>query len=329
MEAVDDVDILISQETAVPESVPPTGTSKRKGHNTRALPKVKVDEVAKLSSEGKSCKEIADTLKIGKSTASLLLRKQKSKPVVEPKPAMNSAIADTFANSISITPALPSKNDLREEAKLDAFLNDFMKEDKPVAKKGRAKKVNFDEFLAPAPREVAVAKEPEMDKSMLVTKININVENFPEILADYIKPSKEEYLAKVAKMGMAELKSTLGLLETTRISTNMANQMKHLLFGAAAGIEFGTKNLLKMKTEGYADTIRRQEMEIQSCLREIALNNIDTYKAAGLEKPQTRLATIMVMSLLSLDAKNRVAAMSARQANQFVEPAKEQKYSDL
>lgn len=329
MEAVDDVDVLISQEVH-PESVPSTGSSRRKGHNTKALAQEKVDEVAKLSAEGKSCKEIADTLKIGKSTASLLLRKQKSKPVVESKSAMNSAIADTFANSISITPAAPSKNDLREEAKLDAFLNEFMAPEKPVAKKSRAKKVNFDEFLAPPPpREVMAPKEPEMDKSMLVTKININVENFPEVLADYIKPSKEEYLAKVAKMSMAELKSTLGLLETTRISTNMANQMKHLLFGAAAGIEFGTKNILKMKTEGYADTIRRQELEIQSCLREIALNNIDTYKAAGLEKPQTRLATLMVMSLLSLDAKNRVAAMSARQANQFVEPAKEEQYSDL
>ena len=169
MEAVDDVDVLISQEVH-PESVPSTGSSRRKGHNTKALAQEKVDEVAKLSAEGKSCKEIADTLKIGKSTASLLLRKQKSKPVVESKSAMNSAIADTFANSISITPAAPSKNDLREEAKLDAFLNEFMAPEKPVAKKSRAKKVNFDEFLAPPPpREVMAPKEPEMDKSMLVT----------------------------------------------------------------------------------------------------------------------------------------------------------------
>jgi hypothetical protein len=49
----------------------------------------------------------------------------------------------------------------------------------------------------------------------------------------------------------------------------------------------------------------------------------------GLEKPQTRLATLMVMSLLSLDSRNRVAAMQARQTNAFVQPATEQKYADL
>ena len=331
MEAIDDKDLLISQE--VPTT--PVSAKGRKGHNTKALPEDKVAAVKKLAAEGKSCQQISKELNIGKSTASLLLRKEKSKPAVEP---MNTAIVDTFANSISVAPALPSRQAVNDDAKLDAFLEDFMSKKPSKAAKGRAagkkekKDLSFlNDFAPPPPPVVAkpVHKEPEMDKTMLITKININVENFPEVLADYIKPNKEEYLAKVSRMSLSELKNTLGMLETTRISTNMANQMKHLLFGAAAGIEFGTKNLLRMKTDGYADAIRRQEMEIQSCLREIALDNIDTYKAVGLEKPHTRLATIMVMSLMSIDSRNRVAGLAAKQANTFVESATAEKFNDL
>ena len=332
MEAIDDKDLLISQDLPVPVLV----QNKRKGHNTKALPEDTVAAVSKLAAEGKSCQQISKELNIGKSTASLLLRKQKSKPAVEP---MNTAIVDTFANSISVSPALPSRQAVKDDAQLDAFLEDFMRE-KPSKRqkvkgsaKAKAKKdLSFlNDFAPPPPPVLAkpVHKEPEMDKTMLITKININVENFPEVLADYIKPNKEEYLAKVSRMSVSELKSTLGMLETTRISTNMANQMKHVLFGAAAGIEFGTKNILKMRTDGYADAIRRQEMEIQSCLREIALDNIDTYKAVGLEKPHTRLATIMVMSLLSIDSRNRVAGLAAKQANTFVEPTTAEKFNDL
>ena len=331
MEAIDDKDLLISQEVIAT----PVSAKGRKGHNTKALPEEKVVAVKKLAAEGKSCQQISKELNIGKSTASLLLRKEKSKPAVEP---MNTAIVDTFANSISVAPALPSRQAINDDAKLDAFLEDFMskKPSKAAKVKGGAKKEKKDlsflnDFAPPPPPVVAkpVHKEPEMDKTMLITKININVENFPEVLADYIKPNKEEYLAKVSRMSLSELKNTLSMLETTRISTNMANQMKHLLFGAAAGIEFGTKNLLRMKTDGYADAIRRQEMEIQSCLREIALDNIDTYKAVGLEKPHTRLATIMVMSLLSIDSRNRVAGLAAKQANTFVEPTTAEKFNDL
>ena len=330
MEAIDDKDLLISQE--VPTT--PVSAKGRKGHNTKALPEEKVVAVKKLAAEGKSCQQISKELNIGKSTASLLLRKEKSKPAVEP---MDAAIVDTFANSISVAPALPSRQAINDDAKLDAFLEDFMSKKPSKAAKGKAagkkekKDLSFlNDFAPPPPPVVAKPhKEPEMDKTMLMTKININVENFPEVLADYIKPNKEEYLAKVSRMSLSELKNTLSMLETTRISTNMANQMKHLLFGAAAGIEFGTKNLLRMKTDGYADAIRRQEMEIQSCLREIALDNIETYKAVGLEKPQTRLATIMVMSLLSIDSRNRVAGLAAKQANTFVEPTTAEKFNDL
>lgn len=333
MEAIDDKDLLISQGLPLP--VPALSAKGRKGHNTKALPEEKVVAVKKLAAEGKSCQQISKELNIGKSTASLLLRKEKSKPAVEP---MDTAIVDTFANSISVAPALPSRQAINDDAKLDAFLEDFMSKKPSKASKGKAagkkekKDLSFlNDFAPPPPPVVAkpVHKEPEMDKTMLMTKININVENFPEVLADYIKPNKEEYLAKVSRMSLSELKNTLSMLETTRISTNMANQMKHLLFGAAAGIEFGTKNLLRMKTDGYADAIRRQEMEIQSCLREIALDNIETYKAVGLEKPQTRLATIMVMSLLSIDSRNRVAGLAAKQANTFVEPTTAEKFNDL
>jgi len=331
MEETEDVELLIG---AVEEPMTLPVPAKKKKHNTKPLPDDKIASIYNLSQEGKSCAEIGEILGIGKSTASLLLRKkQKSKPVVEKK--MDDAFVSQFVAEVSApTPSLGNSKSSKDK-ELDKFLETFVIDDGPVKMpkpRGRAKKNLLDDFT-PLPQAVVarpvVPKEPEMDKGMLITKIHINVENFGEVLKDYIKPSKEEYLAKVSKMGISELKSTLNLLDTTRISTSMAMQMKHLLFGAAAAIEFGTSKILQMKTEGYAEMIRRQDMEIQSCLREIALNNIESYKGMGLEKPQTRLATLMVMSLLSLDSRNRVAAMQTRQTNVFVQPATEQKYADL
>jgi len=331
MEETEDIELLIGP---VEEPAPLPAKPKKK-HNTKALSEDKIASIYNLSQEGKSCAEIGAILGIGKSTASLLLRKkEKSKPVVEKK--MDDAFVSQFVAEVSAPTPNLSNSKSSKDKELDKFLETFMIDDKPAKgsgkPRGKAKKNLLDDFVpqieAPVAR-VVLPKEPEMDKGMMITKIHINVENFGEVLKDYIKPNKEEYLAKVSKMGVAELKSTLNLLDTTRISTSMALQMKHLLFGAAAAIEFGTSKLLLMKTEGYAEMIRRQDMEIQSCLREIALNNIDSYKGMGLEKPQTRLATLMVMSLLSLDSRNRVAAMQTRKTNAFVEPATEQKYADL
>lgn len=331
MEETEDIELLIGP---VEEPAPLPAKPKKK-HNTKALPEDKIASIYNLSQEGKSCAEIGAILGIGKSTASLLLRKkEKSKPVVEKK--MDENFVSQFVAEVSAPTPNLSNSKSSKDKELDKFLETFMIDDKPAkgsAKpRGKAKKNLLDDFAsqieAPVAR-VVLPKEPEMDKGMMITKIHINVENFGEVLKDYIKPNKEEYLAKVSKMGVAELKSTLNLLDTTRISTSMSLQLKHLLFGAAAAIEFGTSKLLLMKTEGYAEMIRRQDLEIQSCLREIALNNIESYKGMGLEKPQTRLATLMVMSLLSLDSRNRVAAMQQRQTNAYVQPATEQKYADL
>ena len=76
-----------------------------------------------------------------------------------------------------------------------------------------------------------------------------------------------------------------------------------MLFGGASLIEYGSAKV-GLKTQGYAQLVRAQEEEIQSILREIALNNVESFKSV--QRPELRLATILATSLLACDSRNRI-----------------------
>jgi uncharacterized protein YdbL (DUF1318 family) len=155
----------------------------------------------------------------------------------------------------------------------------------------------------------------------------MNVDNFPEVLKDHIKPDRDGYIAKICKMSISDLHQTLKLLETVRSSNNMANQLKYLLYGASSIIEAGTQRFLGMQTQGYTQMVRQQEAEIQSCLREIAINNVDRYKS--IEKPEARLVTVLVTTLLATDSRNRMERVRSEFKAKTVDPDAEKKYEDL
>jgi hypothetical protein len=103
--------------------------------------------------------------------------------------------------------------------------------------------------------------------------------------------------------------------------------MKYLLYGGANFIELGTQRFLGLKTQGYAQQLRQQEAEIQSCLREIAINNVESYKK--IEKPEMRLATVLVTTLLATDSRNRLEGMRNEFKNKPVSSEQEDKFNDL
>jgi hypothetical protein len=223
----------------------------------------------------------------------------KSEVVVE---TMNDAEFANMLNPINVDTVIPQAVPEMGSAEKNRLLSKFMTTfDAPAPKASKAPKrkvrEDFSELLA-------LPKEPEEDKSIVIAKIQMNVDNFPEVLRDYIKPDRDTFIAKVNKMSSADLKHTLNLLQTVRSSTNMANQMKYLLYGATGMIEVASQRFLGMNTRGYADMVRQQEIEIQSCLREIAINNVESYKK--IERPEMRLATVLVTTLLAVDSRNRM-----------------------
>lgn len=291
-------------------------------------------EVKKLLSEGKKYKEISETVGISQSSICWIQKEivaaNKNLPVEETKMPMTN---DAFLSAIHGTAPAPAVK--QDGAALSQVISEFMPmaEAKPKAKKSAKKSTGLlAEFMeiddTPQTTIVpAVAPQKQEDKSILIAKITMNVDTFPEVLRDHIKPDRDGFIAKVNKMTHPDLQHTLGMLEVTRSSNNFANQMKYLLYGASGFVEFGSQKFLGMKTEGYTMMLRQQEAEIQSCLREIAINNIDSYKK--IEKPEIRLASVLVTTLLATDARNRMASLKEEFKQRPVSEEEEKSFETL
>jgi hypothetical protein len=318
--------------------------------STKKIPDDIRKQVKELAAGGKTVRQIAATLGISKTTAATInnepvitseaIPQILSTGTVEPMDDASFASAITgVSSSNAVVEAKPIP-----KATIDKILADFGSVDPmPLAKKpkgkGNGSARGLDAFMAELDMPETKAKPTKVrsqmflqseefeDKSVYIAKIQMNVDNFADVLKDQIKPDRDGFLAKVSKMSLSDLNSTLKLLETIRSSNNLANQMKYLLYGGANFIELGTQRFLGMKTQGYAQQLRQQEAEIQSCLREIAINNVESYKK--IEKPEMRLATVLVTTLLATDSRNRLEGMRNDFKNKPVSPEQEEKYDDL
>jgi hypothetical protein len=308
----------------------PKKSTRRINDDVRA----KVKEALKT---GKSVREVAADLNISKSTVSTISKEKGPSPSdstetiqilsTDPVDKMDdAAFAKAIGSGPSVTEAEVQPPTPSEKAN---FLKKFMGElDDPVApaKKTRQPKLAAEPQPSMLLTELRPA-EPEVDRTVYIAKIQMNVDNFADVLKDQIKPDRDGFLTKVSKMGPAELQQTLKLLETVRSSNNLANQLKYLLYGAANIIEMGTQRFLRMQTQGYAHQVRQQEAEIQSCLREIAINNVESYKKV--ERPEMRLATVLVTTLLATDSRNRLEAVRSEFKARPVNPETAKQYEEL
>jgi predicted transcriptional regulator len=290
---------------------------KEKQKRAKITPEIKT-KIDELLTEGKSVRQVASLLKISKSTVSTLGKKSAE---IKSEVATETMDDAAFARTINPVQMEPEATPEINKAEKNRLLSKFMTSLTPDPKAPRQKR------KAPVPELLSVLAEPEEDKSVVIAKIQMNVDNFPDILKDYIKPDRDTFLAKVNKMSSGDLTHTLNLLQTVRSSTNMANQLKYLLFGATGIIEMGTQRFLGMKTRGYADMVRQQEAEIQSCLREIAINNVESYKKV--ERPEMRLATVLVTTLLATDARNRMEQVRTEFKTAPVNEQTEQQFADM
>jgi len=345
----DQIDNIIVPGDQVVLPIQPVEEKKR---STKKIPDEIRGKVQELIKSGKTMREVAKILGISKSTVSTvskepmavsdkipeILSTTQSEPMDDS--AFISAINGTGQQPVEVVPEVKQPiNKARQASILNKFMNIGQGPSEgvePASKKGRKtvddllsklgagrsvkKTVDFSDVIT-APREDL------QDKSVYITKITMNVDNFPEVLKDHIKPDRDGYIAKICKMNVSDLHQTLKLLETVRSSNNMANQLKYLLYGATNIIEVGTQRFLGMQTQGYAQMVRQQEAEIQSCLREIAINNVEKYKS--IEKPEARLVTVLVTTLLATDSRNRMERVRTEFKSKPVDPEAEKKYEDL
>jgi transposase-like protein len=323
-----------------------------KKRSTKKIPDETRAKVQEMIKSGKTMREVAKLLGISKSTVSTvskeslavseqipeILSESKTEPMDDS--AFISAINGTNQQVVEEVSLKQPINKARQASILNKFMNlgqtgrgpaepadaTSKKGSKTVddllskLKGGRSKKsIDFSESIS--------VKEDFQDKSVYITKITMNVDTFPEVLKDHIKPDRDGYIAKICKMSISDLHQTLKLLETVRSSNNMANQMKYLLYGASSLIEVGSQRFLGLQSQGYAQMVRQQEAEIQSCLREIAINNVERYKT--IEKPEVRLVTVLVTTLLATDSRNRMERVRSEFKSKPVNPEAEKKYEDL
>ena len=287
--------------------------------------------VAELHEGKKSLREIAAELNITKSAVSTALKKLAAAAppkiiISEIKPVeMDSKKADDFMNSlVSAAPAPAAAPAAKKTAAgpkpvPDSFLAALMADDEPKPKRGRQTKA----AAAPPPKREARAQTPPprvMDKGELIGKITLNVQTFPEMLADIVKPNREEFIEHLPKKSQSELTGLLSLIEYQRSVTNTAAVMKTLTLTGASLLEMGTKRFLKMRTEGFADMLKN-EPSIDGILKEIAMENANGI-ISKYQSPTARLTLLVVTSLMSVDARNR-------QRSGAVPEAVTNKYNDL
>ena len=316
------------------------------------LDKITRTKVLELNAQNKSLREIAAELNIGKTTVSSIIKKaavpalaqepQQSPELIisEPSIDMDKAASDNFLQGLlSDGPSAgEAPPDLRGQ---DAFLNGLISEininDKPKMKKGRAP------AIPKTPKPVAkfaelpvVHQEPpkpvQLEKGELIAKLTLAANTFPDLLRDYIKPNKEEFINSLQKKSQVELSALMSTMDYTRAIHNTAGVLKSLTVTGASLLEAGTKRIFKMRTDGFT-ALLSSTPDLDGILKEVAMENqggiISKYQS-----PTVRLTTLIITTLLAVDSRNRSGMQqpyAAPQPPQDIPLAAdlEQKYNEL
>ncbi len=166
-----------------------------------------------------------------------------------------------------------------------------------------------------------------VDRASLTQKIIFNVQHFATHLEPIIGTSKEAFIATLPSLSDTELKETLNTLERTRSVGNMASGFKQVFYVAAQATE-ATSRLIGMRARGFADHLRSQDEEITMIMKELAIDQWEKVKM--LDSPQARLGVIFCMTLVQVDAKNRISdQMAAAAAAHNVNPSLAERNKDL
>ena len=174
-----------------------------------------------------------------------------------------------------------------------------------------------------------------MDSAQMISRIQMNVENFAPLLKHIVKPDADTFQKELFYKSEDELKLLLRVIERARLTGNMANQFKHMFWMTTGAVEM-VAPVIGVKAQGLTHALRQQDEEIALILKEMALERADSLQNA--QRPEVRLAFLVSTTLLSVDSLNRLKASRQKPtapaqggAPQAVDPppSREEKYTDL
>jgi hypothetical protein len=318
------------------------------------LDKSLIPKVLELKKKDKTLREIGAELGIGKTTVASILKKHSTvvpevaEPTESPKiiisemDIMDKGDTSAFLNSLGSVPdsTMPTPS---ASAK-DNFLKSFMADIKPIktqkepkTPKPKAKKIDFDldNFIATTkPKEVKEPSKPlvpSLEKGELIARITLYTNTFPEVLKDYIKPDRVTFIDSLQKKSQTELSALMNTMDYSRTIDNTAKVMKSLTITGAAMVEMASKRFLRMRTDGFSNVIASIP-ELDSLLKEIAMENKDNI-ISRYQSPSIRLTTLVVTTLIAVDARNRAnggaVQYPSQQTNQPVNEETAEKYNEL
>jgi hypothetical protein len=260
---------------------------------------------------------------MGKGKEKVTLSIVKEEPIEMPVEKAGLVISDAVAadfmkevNGVQET-LLPKQN-----AFVESLVKDIQKATKPRPSRAKPKE----------PKEPSESHASKMEpddstkKAAHIAKITMNANAFEPLLKDYLKPTKEAYLAALPKRSSSELELMLKSLEHARLVGNATNQLKQLVFIGASAVEVASKRV-GLKTDGYAQALRAQEEEIKMILQEIAMERAEAF--TKFQRPEVRLALILSTTLISLDNANRLKEYQESTKKETVQPLVEEQYRDL
>lgn len=312
------------------------------------LDKSITEQVLSLSKEKKSLREIAGQLGIGKTTVATIIKKHSvpaAAPVEpqiiisEPSIEMEKGATDDFMKALmaeTSTTEYPPLDKSSSDAFLSGFMADLNISDPKTKRRGGPNPPKTPKVRAPPPgssyREPTPVTQPKppaavMEKGELIAKITLNVNTFPEVLKDYIKPNKDAFIDGLQKKTQHELSAIMSTMDYSRSISNTAGVMKSLTLTGAALLEMGTKKLFNMRTDGFAQAIGATT-ELETLLKEIAMENQNGI-ISKYQSPTVRLTTLVVTTLMAVDAKNRSGIQIPNGGDPTPANNLEGKYNDL
>ena len=282
-------------------------------------------KITELRASGKTIRDIAAELEIGKSTVSdILKRSDKSGQILKPELVITEMATESqaseFMDSIAPPPAPPSSDQM-------AFVKQF------AQKIRKSRKVEREPEPEPEPeperepepepvRKAPAVKVAPMDKGTLIANITMLVTTFGPILTAHVK-NPDSYIAGLNSRSLADLKTQLELLEHTKTVTNGGNALRHMFAMVAGGVE-KLGPVFKLQTQGYQQAIMAQDQELRMIFQDIAHQRIDHIRKV--QSPEARLAFLMCQTMLGVDSRNRTQqAVSAPP----VSPETQANYKDL
>ena len=167
---------------------------------------------------------------------------------------------------------------------------------------------------------MVVKKAVPLDRGTIIAKISSLITAFGPILSSHVK-DPVKFIDALPGKSLADLKSTLEMLETTKSITLGARGLFNMFNMVAQGVEKAGSQFLHLRTEGFSTALLTQEEELRLIFQELAYENVDSIKRV--QSPTARLAFLMITTLLATDSRNRTSPDNPDMAST------EAKFSDL